>query len=110
MGEPIRLWKGAKEVVVHSRSEADELAAHGWMVGPKPLEPDDPTLREVLAGAEVLHAPAPDAPQGDAAPEAPAKPVKKRAGEYGSGPGTTTGKVDKAKIAEVKAERAEDAS
>ncbi len=98
MGEPIRLWKGKDEVTVNGRAEADALVAKGWQVGPRPADAEPVKAADVLAAVEPVSAEAP-------APEA--KPVPKRAGEYGSGPGTQR-VVDKAKQAEVKQERAED--
>ena len=53
-----------------------------------------------IKGADVL-------PARDQARTPDPKPVKKRAGEYGSGPGTQR-TVDKAKLREVKQERAKD--
>ena len=96
MGEPIRLWRGKEEVTVNGHAEADALVAKGWTVGPRPADVEPVKAADVLAAA-------------DAAPEAPPRPVVKRAGEYGTGPqsGPET-PVTKAKQAEVKAERKED--
>ena len=95
MGEPIRLWKGKEEVTVMGRAEADALVAKGWMVGPRPIDVEPIKAADALAAAQPAHAPAPE----------PEKPVKKKAGEYGTGAGTQR-TVTKAQQAEVKAERA----
>jgi hypothetical protein len=103
MAEPIRLWRGKEEVTVYGSSEANALVAKGWMVGPRPLDVEPVKAAEVLAGA------APVQPAQDAAPASEEKPVRKRAGEYGSGSQSAPDtRVDKAKQEEVKAERAED--
>ena len=100
MGEPIRLWRGKEEVTVNGRAEADALVTQGWMVGPRPADVEPVKASDALAVAQ---------PVGDAAPEPEPRPVIKRVGEYGqgaqSGPETP---VTKAKIAEVKAEKAKD--
>lgn len=101
MGEPIRLWKGKEEVTVNGTAEAAALVGKGWQVGPRPADVEAPKAADVLANAQ----PAP--PAMDAAPVAEEKPVKKHAGEYGTGPGTQR-TVDKAKQTEVKRERAQD--
>ncbi len=95
MGEPIRLWRGNEEVTVNGRAEADALVAKGWAVGPRPADVEPVKAAAVLAAA-----------QEEAPTPAPKVPPKK-AGEYGTGPGTQTGVVDKTKLAEVKAEKAE---
>ena len=92
MGEPIRLWRGDEETTVNGRNEADALVAQGWAVGPRPVDV------EPVKAADVL-------PAMDEAPTPDPKPVKKRAGEYGAGAGTQR-VTDKAKLAEVKEERA----
>jgi hypothetical protein len=95
MGEPIRLWKGKEEITVNGVAEANALVAKGWQVGPRPADVEPVKAADVLAAA-------------DPAPEPEPKPTPKRAGEYGSGPGTRTNKVDKTKQAEVKQERSKD--
>ena len=94
MAEPINLWRGNEQTTVYGKAQAEVFVAQGWQIGTKP--------------ADVEPAAAP-APAMDAEPEAEARPVKKHAGEYGQGPhsGPET-RVDKAKKAEVKAERAQD--
>ena len=94
MSEPIRLWRGDEETTVNGRNEADALVAQGGAVGPRPVDV------EPVKAADVL-------PAMDEAPTPDPKPDKKRAGEYGSGPGTQR-TVDKAKLREVKQERAKD--
>jgi len=82
-------------VTVNGRAEADALVAKGWQVGPRPADVEPVKAADVLAAA-------------DAAPEAPPRPVVKRAGEYSVGPNAPATVVTKEKIAEVKAERAKD--
>ncbi len=91
MGEPVKLYRNDEETTAYGPNAMGALLRDGWQLTPPTAEPQ-----------------AAPQPAMDAAPQAATVVAKKRAGEYGSGAGTQANKVDKAKLAEVKKERAKD--
>lgn len=98
MGEPIRLWRNGEERTVYGRALAETLIVEGWTA-----EAPRHELSGVSFAEEMPQPLAADAPQAPA----PAKPAKRRGGEYGVGAGTQR-VVDAEKIAEAGAERKEE--
>lgn len=99
MGEPIRLWRDGEERTVYGRAMMEALIVEGWTTeAPRPELPVMSFVAPPAGGIpQPVGAEAPQAP-------APAKPAKRRGGEYGAGAGTQR-VVDAEKIAEAGAER-----
>lgn len=93
MGEPIKLYKGKDTTTAYGPNAMGALLRAGWQMEPPAAEGEQPQAAPL--------------PAMDAEPQAAPVVTKKRAGEYGTGPGTQR-VVDKAKQAEVKQERAKD--
>ena len=102
MGEPIRLWRNGEERTVYGRALVAALIVEGWTTeAPRPELPVMSFVAPPAGGMpQPVGAEAPQAP-------APAKPAKRRGGEYGVGAGTQR-VVDAEKIAEAGAERKEE--
>lgn len=98
MGEPIRLWRNGEERTVYGRALAETLIVEGWTT--------EAPRHDGQFGAPAEEMPQPVGAEAPQAP-APAKPAKRRGGEYGVGAGTQR-VVDAEKIAEAGAERKEE--